>query len=74
MIMVLRAGASGKVGHFIKYPVGLRCLLIVPAKLFDQRLCDFLAYGIRGSTTDLIAPQVGVNHLENYLKRLTAGG
>ena len=64
----------GKTPRFIKYPVGLMRLLIAPVKLFDQRLYDFLAFGIHASSTDLIAPQVGINHLESYLKQLTAGG
>lgn len=64
----------GKTPRVIKYPAGLLRLLIAPTKLFDQRLYDFLAFGIHASSCDLVAPKVGVNHLENYLKRLTAGG
>jgi uncharacterized protein YbjT (DUF2867 family) len=64
----------GQTPRFIKYPVGLMRFLIAPLKFFDQRLYDFLAFGIHASTTDIIAPRIGKNHLENYLKQLTAGG
>lgn len=64
----------GKTPRFINYPIGLMRLLIAPVKLFDRRLYDFLAFGIHASSTDLIAPRVGVNRLENYLQQLTASG
>ena len=66
--------ALGKTPRFIKYPLGLMRVLIAPVKLFDQRLYDFLAFGIHASATDLIAPRVGTNKLDTYLKQLTAGG
>lgn len=66
--------AVGKSPRFIKYPIGLMRVLIAPVKLFDQRLYDFLAFGIHASTTELIAPRTGTNKLDVYLKQLTAGG
>lgn len=66
--------AVGKPHRFIKYPVGLMRALIAPVKLFDRRLFDLLAFGIFVSTVDTVAPQVGVNKLDSYLKQLTAGG
>lgn len=66
--------ALGKTPRFIKYPIGLMRLLIAPVKLFDRRLYDFLAFGIHASSTDLIAPRVGLQRLENYLQHLTGSG
>ncbi len=64
----------GKKPRFIKYPIGLIRVLIKPLKLFDQRLFDLLDFAILVNHTDFVAPRVGTEKLENYLKRLTAGG
>ena len=64
----------GKKPRFIKYPIGLIRVLIKPLKLFDQRLFDLLDFAILVNHTDCVAPRVGEQKLENYLKRLTAGG
>ncbi|MBS1810086.1 MAG: SDR family oxidoreductase [Acidobacteria bacterium] len=66
--------AIGKTPRFIRYPVGLMRALVAPVKFFDRRLYDLLAFGIFVSTVDNVAPQVGVNKLDSYLKQLTAGG
>lgn len=66
--------ALGKKPRFIKYPVGLIRLLIKPLKLFDQRMFDLMDFAILVSHTDFVAPRVGDEKLENYLKRLTAAG
>jgi uncharacterized protein YbjT (DUF2867 family) len=63
----------GKKPRFIKYPVGLMRMLIQPLKLFDQRLFDLMDFAILVNSADFIAPRVGTEKLENYLKRLTAG-
>jgi uncharacterized protein YbjT (DUF2867 family) len=63
----------GKKLRFIKYPVGLMQMLIQPLRLFDQRLFDLMDFAILVNHTDCIAPRVGTEKLENYLKRLTAG-
>lgn len=60
--------------RFIKYPVGLIRLLIKPLKLFDRRMFDLMDFAILVNHTDVIAPRVGDEKLENYLKRLTAAG
>jgi uncharacterized protein YbjT (DUF2867 family) len=64
--------ALAKKPRFIKYPIGLMRLLIKPLKLFDQRLFDLMDFAILVNHTDFIAPQVGQNKLESYLRQLTA--
>jgi uncharacterized protein YbjT (DUF2867 family) len=64
--------ALGKKPRFIKYPIALLRLLIKPLKLFDQRLFDLMDFAILVNNTDFIAPQIGQNNLESYLRQLTA--
>jgi uncharacterized protein YbjT (DUF2867 family) len=66
--------ALAKKPRFIKFPIGVMRLLIKPLKLFDQRLFDLMDFAILVNHTDFIAPQVGQNKLESYLRQLTANG
>lgn len=65
--------ALGKKPRFIRYPVGVIKTMIQPVRWFDRRLYEFLAFGVLVNTVDVIAPAMGTNKLENYLRHLTAG-
>jgi uncharacterized protein YbjT (DUF2867 family) len=57
--------------RFISYPVWLMRKIIKPIAFVDQRLYEFLDFGIAANSQDFVAPKIGEKKLESYLRQLT---
>ncbi len=60
----------GKKPKTMSIPAMLMRASIMPVKLFDRRLYDLLDFGIAVFTKNIVAPQIGKHHLQDYLKTI----